>query len=562
MTSACAQKSGLRSKDALASMLTIPQAYAHNITSLDTSLLILKTMRERRMEPAWRLDLTEGDMYSNVRFSQKAIPFYERALASDDISDSVRMALYKRMMDIYDVVHDDERLMYYIYELRDMAERLHDNHFLALAEFTSGKRLHFHGDTLRGYALCRHALDLMKTSTNSRRLNELRAFYAEMIRMYMRDKRYDEAIRLSVLHEAVARDSSQLKIRRIDDRALRQVYALRASLLAHAGRRVEADAAYTLWRHTTAGNAIDDTAILDYLMLTGHHEEALAVIRRCRQHLASEGDDISYRSLDMIFKEVKTLAALEQYDTAAVYLKTAMTIADSLHVRASRAEMTATYQYLQQQKKANRRSIMLNWLAALLVLLVLVVTLVVYYNRVIRRRNLVFLKMINGLQAYRNESLKKGEAAPGGEEPASDVGAEAPEQPAVAEPRDEDERLFVEMDRRVTREKLFLQPDLDRSKLMLLVGVDKNRFGRMMSKYATNVSIYVNTKRVEYGAHLLASHPEYTIASIAESCGMRNTVTFNRSFKDIYGVTPSEYRANVIRQNQNGGGNKQSSVDK
>jgi len=114
MTSACAQKSGLRSKDALASMLTIPQAYAHNITSLDTSLLILKTMRERRMESAWRLDLTEGDMYSNVRFFQKAIPFYERALASDDISDSVRMALYKRMMDTYDVIHDDERLMYYI----------------------------------------------------------------------------------------------------------------------------------------------------------------------------------------------------------------------------------------------------------------------------------------------------------------------------------------------------------------------------------------------------------------------------------------------------------------
>ena len=77
-----------------------------------------------------------------------------------------------------------------------------------------------------------------------------------------------------------------------------------------------------------------------------------------------------------------------------------------------------------------------------------------------------------------------------------------------------------------------------------LIGVDKNRIGHIMSRYsdASNASVYINTKRVEYGAKLLLEHPEYTIAAIANECGMTNTVTFNRTFKEVYGMTPSEYR--------------------
>ena len=100
------------------------------------------------------------------------------------------------------------------------------------------------------------------------------------------------------------------------------------------------------------------------------------------------------------------------------------------------------------------------------------------------------------------------------------------------------------MDKQVTRDRLFLKPGLNREDLMRLIGVDKNRFGKMMSKYsdASNTSVYISSKRVEYGAKLLLEHPEYTISTVATECGMSNTVTFNRIFKDTYSMTPSEYR--------------------
>lgn len=120
----------------------------------------------------------------------------------------------------------------------------------------------------------------------------------------------------------------------------------------------------------------------------------------------------------------------------------------------------------------------------------------------------------------------------------------APEADGLSEP-DEDELLFLEIDKEITRDKLFLDSKLGRDMLCKHFKVDKNRLGRVMSKYseASNISVYINVKRVEYAAKLLLEHPEFTIVTIATECGMSNTVTFNRTFKDVFGITPSEYRA-------------------
>jgi len=181
--------------------------------------------------------------------------------------------------------------------------------------------------------------------------------------------------------------------------------------------------------------------------------------------------------------------------------------------------------------------------------------LIIYYNRLIAKRNKTLLTVLNGLQAYRNVNIAE---RAGGNAPAQSVAPEGTGTPVARydepQPHDEDERLFVEMDRQLTSDRLFLNPDLSRDDLMRLIGVDKNRFGRMMTRFASNASIYINTKRVEYGAELLRLHPDYTIAYIAESCGLRNTVTFNRIFKKVYGVTPSEYRTSMDELQSNGGG--------
>ncbi len=552
------------------SLLTINKAYTYTLSDTDTSLAILKTMRQRKMEPDWQLNLCEGDVYMNNRQLRRAIPYYEAALGDPHLSDSLRMAVYKRMMDVYDLLQEHERLMYYIYQLRDFAQQHHDNHFLALAEFMIGRHLHLHGDRQRGYDKCAKALELMKASTNARRLNELRAFYAEYVNMYVRDGRYDDAMRASLLQEQVARERSPMPIQRLDDRAMRRVYALRATLLAIEARRMEpqrevkmaeADAAYALWRQTAGGNPVDDREILGYLILSGHNDEAATIINRYKDFLRDQGDSISFGMLSILYDDARVLLNQGLMEPASENLSTVRRIADSLHVRSARNQMSVTYQLLEEQKEDHRHHLVISWLVALLVLLVVMGIAVVYYNRIITHRNKAFQRLLNGLDAYRNanissqpQTLEDEASAHMGTDPrvrqASQQGlspSELPPEPTPREPQDEDERLFVEMDRQVTRDKLFLKPDLSREDLMRLIGVDKNRFGRMISNFseASNASVYINTKRVEYGALLIKQHPDYTIASIAEACGLQNTVTFNRAFRRVFGVTPSEYRANL-----------------
>lgn len=49
------------------SMLTITKSYVYNISSPDTAQAILRTIRERQTEPAWRIDFAEGDLNCNMR---------------------------------------------------------------------------------------------------------------------------------------------------------------------------------------------------------------------------------------------------------------------------------------------------------------------------------------------------------------------------------------------------------------------------------------------------------------------------------------------------------------
>ena len=81
---------------------------------------------------------------------------------------------------------------------------------------------------------------------------------------------------------------------------------------------------------------------------------------------------------------------------------------------------------------------------------------------------------------------------------------------------------------------------------MHLTGVDKNALAAIIQKYAgTNVPGYINSKRMEYAIVLIKIHPEYTLNAIAEACGIKASATFIRHFKNTYGMTPSEYRAQI-----------------
>lgn len=531
------------------SMLTITKSYEYNITSPDTAQAILETMRSRELEDVWRIDFAQGDLNYSMRRFQTALSYYERVKEERSVRDSTRvqLLLYKRLMDCYDVLNLDDELIETTIALRKKAKSSRNKAFESMTYFMSGKWHHYHGQIEKGYESCLDALEMMKDADYPFRHIELRGYYAELLKMYARDGRFKEAMQMSKLEEAEALEPSPAIVLKAKERGLRQTYALRASMLAHAGRMGEADRSYRQWLKTTCSNPIDDMDIFEYLQIRHHYDEALEIIVKYCEFVAEQGDSISYRMLEALNQEALLHLEMGEYEQAAVCGRQVASIAHQLHIRRTGLQMQTTYELIMEQSASHRKTLWLSLLGALVVIGLALAVVILYYVRLIRHRNRDMNRLVNILDAYRRAVIN-------GESPTSPQVVAAieelrtiqlPNDQHVAgeeEPDDEDRRLFVEMDARVTRDRLFLKPGLGRDDLMRLIGVDKNRFGKMMSKYASNASVYINAKRVEFGARLLLEHPEYTIATVAFECGMSNTVTFNRTFKEMYNMTPSEYR--------------------
>ena len=533
------------------SMLNIRKSYLYFITSPDTAQAIIETIRKRKLAPEWEIEYAEGNLYFNQRRYLTAVSIYKKIDVRPEISDStnVQLLLLKRMMDCYDELLDSDHLVRTLMRLRNLAESNHNKAFEAMTYFTSGKWHHTNGQKKLGYTYCQDAMEMMKSSDYPSKHVELRNFYGEMVKMYARDGRYDDALHMSRLQEAETMYPSPIIIKKANERGLRQTFAIRASMLAKAGRMAEATQAYESWKNTTGGNDSDNKEIYDYLRLSNKDEEALDIVTRYRDFLYRRGDTLSVRMLSVLNREALLRVEMGDYEHVPNLGSLIGTIADSINIRRSSELMQTTYNLLKEKNESQQRAQWITILTIILVAILVVSLVILYYVRYIRHRNVELIKVLNGLDAYRRAVIN-------GDSPTSPEVVAALEEmrklklpndlssEELGEPDDEDRRLYVEMDKQVTRDRLFLKPGLGREDLMRLIGVDKNRFGKMMSKYsdASNTSVYINMKRVEYGAKLLLEHPEYTIAAIASECGMSNTVTFNRTFKEVYNMTPSEYR--------------------
>ena len=162
----------------------------------------------------------------------------------------------------------------------------------------------------------------------------------------------------------------------------------------------------------------------------------------------------------------------------------------------------------------------------LLLLVVVIFILFLYCSSVIREKNKIIVQLMGELSSYRQIAYTESDCCP----------------PPITDDSP-DYQLFLQMDKEVTERRLYLEATSDRQLLMRLSGVGKNKIAPLVRMFTgTNITGYLNAKRMEHAVQLMADHPEYTIKAIAEDCGIGSQTTFIRVFKSVYGMTPSEYQ--------------------
>lgn len=87
--------------------------------------------------------------------------------------------------------------------------------------------------------------------------------------------------------------------------------------------------------------------------------------------------------------------------------------------------------------------------------------------------------------------------------------------------------------------------ELTRDMLAERICMNKYKFSKIFNeRFGQSIKSYINNIRVKKATELLKNNGDLRIADIAVKVGYKNIMHFERVFKEIYGVSPKEYRSN------------------
>ena len=105
-------------------------------------------------------------------------------------------------------------------------------------------------------------------------------------------------------------------------------------------------------------------------------------------------------------------------------------------------------------------------------------------------------------------------------------------------------RIYEQLVTAMTEQKLFTEPELTLASLANTLHVHPNHLSQVINSYeGRNFYDYINFQRVEEFKKL-APRPDnrnYTLLSMAYECGFNSKTSFNRNFRKVTGISPSEY---------------------
>lgn len=516
------------------SMLSYVKARDIFYTDSETAHRIIQTMRERKMEPEWMLDMYEGNLYYMGRLFLHARHCHKKALQDKalDNNPQAKIRLLRHLMDDCDNLRLKKELLETCLQLDELAGKYNDITYMALARFVRGKNKNSQGDKEEGYRMCLEAVEMMKKSDFQYKYKELTTFYANLARMYRADGRYEDALRMSEAQEQSILGDTALHNEQARQRTLRRLYAIRASVLAEQGRIDEADSVYELCKATGVKDPIVSRDLTLFLMERGQYADALDVLDYVENTLRMDGDTVCPAFRRVCCYKAEALMGLEDYEGAARCYTLAAAMSDSINIQESRLLAESTIDLLEHKYNLAQRKWWMTMAIVSAIVLLLFSIMLLIYNRIISHRNKTMSATLNKMLYYRQKAIQN-------EGKKNDETKEK----ATNDTNSEELARFREVDRRITEEELFLNPGFGRDDLVRLTGLDKNRLPAFIQQFAgTNIPGYINAKRMEYAADMMRQHPDYTLNAISEACGIMSPATFIRNFKAVFGMAPNDFR--------------------
>lgn len=310
----------------------------------------------------------------------------------------------------------------------------------------------------------------------------------------------------------------------------------KAQYLQATGRVGEAAAVYADIPRSRISMAANIPDAIGYLMAAGRYDEAAYWYEQLdSSNAVSEGEP-------MTFDQITGLLSSRYL----VYRKCgrnneALAIADSINAaidsalvmqrKNDAAELAVIYQ-TQEKELALEKSESRATIYRILAFLLLAITVFILFSlwRLSVAHHRVVLKNLELYDIIQLEQQRE----------ARDIQriAHQPE-----EQRTQGERLFLRITELMKKEQPYTDAELNRDMLAQMLGTNHRYVDEAIRECSGSQSTnaFINSYRVDHAARMLANTDE-PVALIAEMSGFANRTTFNEQFRNLYKMTPSEYR--------------------
>ena len=297
-------------------------------------------------------------------------------------------------------------------------------------------------------------------------------------------------------------------------------------------------------------------------MALGMYDEALTTYAEIARRMAADTLNDDYA----VILRSRAIAAhaknhyAEAYDYQTRYADLSKLLSDSLmkgkaHEYAARYHDQEQKLEIAQMNAQSQRKTIIIWAAVIIIMLISIfATWLLRQWRVIRRKNLVLVEQIGEAIEYKEkyESLTPG-LSPMGEGSDYSYGQKTQQVTPVAPAIESDllslddisdDELFRRLRHAIKHEHLYLDPSLDRQKIMDIFQLSRHRVGAAFAQGSEFASLadFIRDCRLEYSCNLLVTRPDLSIKEVAAKSGFNYASTYSADFKNRYTMTPSNYR--------------------
>lgn len=563
--------------------LTVNNIRQTALSDPDQALAMLDEAERQKALPSFQINWTRAQIYGGFKKMERVAVKWGKLVLEDD---SVRnypqyyFNMCKNLLESMIAIGEYEEAVRYAQSMIDVLERSgkpsdgKHNAYWALA------RVHRAiGDPDEAYealdtaiVLCQSALERKKEMKAPLVSDHLLLFqyYQRKTDWLAEEGRMEEALPSAQALQEVVEQLRPLKGGpypwQLPDAVFAQKEGIAAGTLAALSEQSGQQAEGKQWfARLQANPAVDKDPelirqVIAYHQATGNDSQVIEKARLLADPVAYQ-DTIQEQRREACEVLADAYQRLGQTKESSAYYRTALTLADSLQQRSHETdalELATLMETQEKERQIEKQAEGLKWYrsvigftSGIVVLLVAIVGLIVRYSQTVKRKNCSLVTQIDLYLSYRDElqaareRIRQLEEAAGKatEEKLAEAEA-APTPEASTEAKQKADRLiFEQLDQQVRDLQLFLQPDFTRDMLLRLTPIGKNSISLLLKTFTgENFNGYINGLRLEYSLSLLKTCGHYTIEAIAHDSGFNNLRTYQRLFREKYGMTPDEYR--------------------